>query len=264
MLVVDSITKLGADARGEVVIAASHGGTYSAYLAARAGLRGVVLHDAGVGLDAAGIGSLAYLDTLGRPAATVSHTSARIGDGADLARRGQISHVNAAAAALGCAAGQPATACARRMQSAPLQAATLPPYLESRFVLRDGAGEPPVIGLDSISLARPDDVAAILISGSHGGLLGGDPAAALRVDAVAAVFNDAAVGIDQAGIQRLYALDRRGIPAATVDAFTARVGSARSTWETGEISHVNRAAAGSGWRPGMACRNLPNPTTTGD
>ena len=88
MLVVDSITKLGPDARGEVAIAASHGGVYPAYLAAAAGLRGVVLHDAGIGLDEAGVGCLAYLDALGIPAATVAHTSARIGDGADLARRG--------------------------------------------------------------------------------------------------------------------------------------------------------------------------------
>lgn len=256
MLVVDSITKLPPDARGAVAIAASHGGVYPAYLAAAAGLRGVVLHDAGIGLDEAGIGCLAYLDALGLPAATVAHTSARIGDGADLAARGTISRVNAAAASLGCGVGDSAVECAERLDRAGPSAAAPPPEPESRFILRDAPGEPAVIGLDSISLVGPGDATAILVSGSHGGLLGGDPAAALRVDAVAAVFNDAAVGIDEAGVGRLRALDRRGIPAATVDAFTARIGSAKSTWETGVISCVNAATARLGCHSGTSCQEL--------
>jgi hypothetical protein len=121
-----------------------------------------------------------------------------------------------------------------------------------------------VIGLDSISLVGSDDTTAILVSGSHGGLLGGDPRAALRVDAVAAVYNDAAIGIDEAGAGRLGALDARGIPAATVDAFTARIGSARSTWETGVVSRVNRSAAALGGRPGMACQDLVTMVSVGD
>lgn len=256
MLVVDSITKLPPNAGGAVAIAASHGGIYPAYLAAAAGLRGVILHDAGVGLDEAGVACLAYLDPLGRAAATVAHTSARIGDGTDLARRGVLSRVNATAAAAGCAPGMAAADCARRFESVNVSAAVAPAEPESRFVLRSEPGEPPVIGLDSISLACRDDEAAVLVSGSHGGLLGGVAATALRVDAVAAIYNDAGVGIDDAGISRLPALDRRGVPAAAVDAFTARIGSARSTWETGVISYVNRGAAALGGRPGMTCQKL--------
>jgi hypothetical protein len=264
VLIVDSITKLGPDARGEVAIAASHGGVYPAYLAAAAGLRGVILHDAGIGLDEAGVGCLAYLDALGVPSATVAHTSARIGDGADLAARGTISRVNHTGAALGCAAGQRAVRCAQLMTSATPASLAPPAEPESRFVLRQRPGAPPVIGLDSISLVQPADAAAILVSGSHGGLLGGDPAAALRVDAVAAIYNDAAIGIDEAGIGRLAALDARGIPAATVDAFTARIGSARSTWETGVVSRVNHCAMALGGRPGMTCQNLVTKTCGGD
>src|SRR5713226_3594209 len=58
ILVVDSITKLDESYRGQVLVAASHGGLYPAYLAAKAGFRGVILHDAGLGLDRAGIASL--------------------------------------------------------------------------------------------------------------------------------------------------------------------------------------------------------------
>jgi hypothetical protein len=264
VLVVDSITKLPPNAGGAVAIAASHGGIYPAYLAATAGLRGVVLHDAGVGLEQAGIAGLAYLDALGRPAATVAYTSARIGDGSDLAARGVISHVNATAAAAGCAPGMGAADCARALASAAVSASVAPAEPESRFVLRSEPGEPSVVGLDSISLAVPGDESAVLVSGSHGGLLGGVAASALRVDAVAALYNDAGVGIDDAGISRLAALDRRGVPAATVDAFTARIGSARSTWETGVISYVNRGATAAGGRPGMACQKLISLICAGD
>jgi hypothetical protein len=264
VLVVDSITKLGPNAAGAVAIAASHGGVYPAFLAAAAGLRGVVLHDAGIGLDEAGVASLAYLDAVGRPAATVAHTSARIGDGRDLARRGVISRVNATAAAVGCVAGMAAVDCARRFQSVAVSPAVAPAEPETRCVLRSEPGKRAVIGLDSISLALSGDESAVLVSGSHGGLLGGVAASALRVDAVAAIYNDAGVGIDRAGVSRLPALDRRGVPAATVDAFTARIGSARSTWETGVVSHVNRGAAALGGRPGMTCRELVATVCGGD
>ena len=104
--VADSITKLGSQLRGTVLIAASHGGRYCGYLAALSGLRGVIFNDAGVGKDNAGIGSLDYLQGLGLAAATIAHTSARIGDGADMLKRGRISFCNEIAHALGCEEGQ--------------------------------------------------------------------------------------------------------------------------------------------------------------
>ncbi len=70
-----SITKLPADARGAVVVSGSHGGLYPGYLAARAGLRAVILNDAGVGKDQAGIRALGTCEGLGIAAAAVSHLS---------------------------------------------------------------------------------------------------------------------------------------------------------------------------------------------
>jgi hypothetical protein len=160
--------------------------------------------------------------------------------------------------------------CAHRFESVAVSPAVPPAQPESRLVLRSepgrvgGVGGFRVIGLDSISLARRGDEPAVLVSGSHGGLLGGVDASALRVDAVAAIYNDAGVGIDDAGISRLAALDRRGVPAATVDAFTARIGSARSTWETGVVSHVNSRAAALRGRPGITCQNLVMLICAGD
>ena len=100
---------------------------------------------------------------------------------------------------------------------------------------------PPVWALDSASLVAPEHRDAIVLTGSHGGLLGGRPETALKYDVRAAFYNDAGIGIDEAGVSRLPALDRRGIAAATVSAASARIGDARSTYEDGILSRVNRA-----------------------
>jgi hypothetical protein len=178
--------------------------------------------------------------------------SARIGDGADMAARGIVSYVNGTAAALGCEAGMSALDCALLMRNAQPMSGEAPAYQEARFLLREREAEPLVWGIDSASLVRPEDVGQIVITASHGGLLGADPMAALRVDALACAFNDAGVGVDNAGITRLPALDTRGIAAVTVDARTARIGDVRSSWETGRISHINDRAADAGVEIGMS------------
>jgi hypothetical protein len=248
---VDSITKLEASDAGQVLIAASHGGIYPAYLAASARLRGVILHDAGLGLDRAGIAGLDYLDRVGMAAAAISHLSARIGDGADMAARGRVSHVNRAAAALGCAPGDACRDCAEILLQATPCCVDPPPYEEARFLLRREAGEPEVWGLDSNSLVRAEDAGMIVVTGSHGGLLGGRPESAIRIAVRTAVYHDAGIGIDRAGISRLPALEARGIIAATVAGATARIGEARSLWQSGRLSALNRGAERIGARLDM-------------
>src|SRR6266852_5757100 len=72
ILSADSVTRLGSAHVGAVLVAGSHGGVYAACLAARAGLRAVILNDAGIGLDEAGIAGLAYLDGFGAAAALLT------------------------------------------------------------------------------------------------------------------------------------------------------------------------------------------------
>ena len=247
---VDSITKLD-DFRGDVLIAGSHGGVYAGYLAAKAGLRGVILNDAGIGKDAAGIASLPSLDTIGLAATVVGHDTARIGDGADMADRGIISHVNGTAAALGCAAGQSCMAAAEAMRGGAAFGGEAPPYGEGRFLLRDEPGEPQIWGCDSASLVIAEDAGRIIVTASHGGVLAGRPDYAIAAPVLAALFNDAGIGIDGIGITRLPLLDDMGIAGGTVAADSARIGDARSSWETGRLSHVNRVATASGAEPGM-------------
>lgn len=254
LLVLDSVTRMDERHRGKVLVAGSHGGVYAAYLAALGQLRGVILNDAGGGKEDAGIGGLSYLDDAGIAAATVSHRSSRIGDGADMLARGLISHVNRLGAAAGCRPGMDCADCARLLTKAEIPRHPPPPKRESRFQLRATPGEPEVWGIDSASLVTPEDSDRILIVGSHGQLLGGRPETALKHDAIAAVYNDAGNGIDGAGKSRLPALDARGIAAATVAHDSARIGDARSSWDTGVITHVNDTAKAMGGRPGMTAQ----------
>jgi len=251
-----SVTKLGPEHVGSVLVAGSHGGVIAAYLAAKARVGAVILNDAGGGLDGAGIAGLAYLERLGIAAATVDAMSARIGDGADMHARGVISHANAQAAACGVKPGDACAAAARKLLAAPISRDAAPHYEESRHLLRERQGEPAIWGLDSVSLVRPEDKDRIVMVGSHGGLLGGDPASAIRGEVIAAVFNDAGVGADGAGVTRLPALAARGIAAAAVSSRSARIGEARSTWETGILTHVNATAAALGAKPGMSAQDF--------
>jgi hypothetical protein len=244
----DSITKLSALHEGHVVISGSHGGVYPGYLAARGKLRGVIFSDAGVGLESAGIGSLPLLAGIGLAAATVDYRTARIGDGEDIRRRGIVSYVNGPAAAVGCREGEAASLCAEKMldAQAPLRVTAAP--AEGRTLLR---AEPPRIwAADSNALITADDVGTIAVTGSHGGLLGGKPASAIGPAVIAAAFNDAGMGSENAGISRLPALDVRGIVGVTVSAWSARIGDARSSWATGVISAANDLARRHGAKPG--------------
>lgn len=248
--VTDTITKLTPEDRGLVIVAASHGGVYPGYVAAAGNCRGVILNDAGLGLDRAGIGSLDYLDRFGIPGATVGHQSAMIGDGADMLANGRLSFVNKEAAALGLKAGMACAEAAILMTKALIPKVDPPEHAEDRFLLRDG--DIPVWGIDSNSLVRPADKGTIVVTGSHGAILGGKPETAIRVDALAAVYHDAGIGRNNAGVSRLPALDPRGIGGATVAGNTARVGDARSIWATGVLSQVNAVARSWGAKPGMS------------
>ncbi len=261
IMTVDTITKLDERHRGQVVIAASHGGEYAGYCAAKGHVRAVILNDAGVGKDRAGLGSLAYLDGLGVAAATAGNMSCRIGDGADMREHGVVSFVNQIAARVGCAAGQSVLECATKMLAASVSEVSVPAHAESRFVMRDTPGQPRVIVMDSAALIEAGDAGAIVITASHGALLGGNPDKAVGPNVLAAIFNDAGIGKDRAAITRLPALDRRGIAAGTVSAESARIGDGRSVYEEGVLSHVNQTAAAMGVKAGMTTREFVSRVT---
>jgi hypothetical protein len=254
IIILDSVTHLEPPHHGAAVYAASHGGLYAAAYAAAKGIAAIILNDAGIGREQAGIAGLDLLGSLGVPAAAVSHTSARIGDGKHGAAHGTLSVVNAPAAALGLEPGMACRAALERLAAASLAPSPPPPVADEARSEVSSAAYPgaKVIVIDSASLVTPTDAGRVIVTASHGGLLGGRPETAIKVPVFAAVYNDAGWGIDGAGVSRLPALDARGIAGACVSAFSARIGDGMSTYRDGFISAINATAARHGGRIGQS------------
>ena len=115
VIAIDSITQVAAGDEGAVVVSGSHGGVSSGTFALERPLKLVFFNDAGVGKQQAGIAALGMLQARGVAAAAVAHTSARIGDALDAWQHGVVSHINAAAAALGVRVGDAVQTAAQRL-----------------------------------------------------------------------------------------------------------------------------------------------------
>lgn len=120
-----------------------------------------------------------------------------------------------------------------------------------------GAGvcRPTLRVVDSITELGPADAGSVAVSGSHGGVSSARYAIAARP--LLSVFNDAGVGLDQAGIAALAMMQAVGLAACTVGHHSARIGFAASTLEDGIVSHVNLLAAALGVRVGIGLREQP-------
>lgn len=103
--VMDSISYIGSEHAGVVVVSGSHGGLSSGRYALRHPPRLAVFNDAGVGKDRAGVAALDQLAGFNVAAVAVAAASARIGDGEDTFAHGVIAHLNAPATALGLEPG---------------------------------------------------------------------------------------------------------------------------------------------------------------
>src|SRR5215831_8764376 len=161
VLVFDSVVKLPPEASGAVVIGGSHAAVYAAHMSAKYGCRAAIHHDAGIGKDEAGVSGLAYADKLGMAMAAVATTSARIGDGQDLFRRGVISRANGLAAMCGVKPGMTCRDAAELLKAAPWSHAAPPDKGEDRHVLHG------IACLDSSSLFVPQDRDKVVATGSH-------------------------------------------------------------------------------------------------
>ena len=249
-IIIDSVTRFGPEARGAVVAGGSHAGRYAATLCARAGVAAVLLNDAGFGLDRAGIAGLELLQSLGMPAAAVSHRSARIGHGGDTATCGVISSLNDAARGCGLSEGMTGAEALALLSVGLPPCPAPPPASESRHNL------PGCIAIDSASLLTEEDIGAIALIGSHGGLLGGRPETAAKFPVFAALYNDADGGLEGAGHTRLPALEAQGIAAGTVSAWTAHIGDGMSCWQGGVVSALNPTARRLGARLGDSAQGF--------
>lgn len=105
---------------------------------------------------------------------------------------------------------------------------------------------------DSVTSIQPGSIRDVCVVGSHCGANVGPYA--IHGGVVGLIGNDAGGGLDGAGIATIMWLDTHGIPAAAVDCMTAEIGVARTTWETGVISVVNKGARALGVEVGMAAQ----------
>ena len=245
------------ECRGKVVISGSYGGEYNAYHAGKWGIRGVVLNDAGVGKNRAGIRGLEYLDQVELPGATADADTCHIGDGDHMLQHGRVSHINRSAARCGCDIGDSVRRCAELMGESPVVTASMPPISGAkRYMIRENPGEPAVVCLDAAPMLSDDDAGRIVVTGSHAALFRGRPDDVIRPQVRAIFFSDDGVGMDGAGIARLPLLDARGIVAGTASAASAEIGDSRSIYEEGILSHVNAAARAVGGRVGLRIRDF--------
>ena len=107
--------------------------------------------------------------------------------------------------------------------------------------------------VDSITELKPGaDAGCVAVSGSHGGISSAQYALAARP--LLAIFNDAGIGLDAAGLAALPFLQGHGIAACAVRHTSARIGEARSTLADGVVGHVNALAEALGVREGEACQ----------
>ena len=248
----NSITDASTKDEGHIAVSGSHGGVYPAGVASARGLRAVIFNDAGIGFEQAGVGGVLALDQVGMAAAALDCQTCRIGAASDGLENGVVSVANRSAMALGVAVGMTAKVAADLLEAASQPEDRMTPPAEAQKTVQAERG--PIHLLDSASVVTPALDGEILITGSHGALIGGDPKRALKAKAHVAVFSDAGIGRNGIGVTRLPALQEMGVAAVTASHLTCRIGDAESIYETGVVSAANPLAEGIGARIGLSIK----------
>jgi len=253
-----------------VVICGSHGGIAAAIFAIKYHVKGVIFNDAGCGKEQAGIAGIFLLEKFGILGACVDTFTSCIGLGLET-NRGTISYVNSIALSAGIKSKMSAQETAGLMASWTRNSfnkddISLPKEKEINIKIADNNRY--IISLDSNSMIKKEHINSIILTGSHGGLVGDLPAVKFPVRA--AFYNDAGVGKNKAGISRLDWLQQNGIVGATVSTDSAKIGVGFDTYNSGIISFINQLGLEAGLKRGMSAkdgaqlllRNLPNITLT--
>jgi hypothetical protein len=248
VVLIDSARYCDSRNRGQVLVAASYGGTLPARLVAPHRPRGALFHDVGIAADGSGIMGLAYLEALGIPAGTVDGSTGELGNARDMYDNGRVSRVNILAERAGVRPGQPVAEAAHRLAVGDPGDVTA-----TTKVRRKVEGEPVdghrIVVTDSIVFAWPQDRDNVLVTAGHTGSTG-----ARFIEAVSPwgfVCADGGTAKNGSGYAGLARLDDSDLPGACYDVMTAAMGDAFDAWDRGLISQVNRTAAGYGLVPGQ-------------
>lgn len=227
---------------GDVVVGGSHGAPCATQLVLDARPRGVICHDAGIGLGEGGVAGLKLLGDYLIPGAAVACMSARISDGMDMYRNGRISRFNRAAGRLGVTTDMPTSEAAQLMLDA--RPAFRPPAKRQILVHASELGR--VFALDTVKYADARIAGSVLCMGSHSASSMPKYLEDVGVALAGVITNDVGRAKDDSGIAGLQTLDDAKIAAAVVSCQTARVGDAQSTYHAGVVSACNATAAAMG------------------
>ncbi|MDO8212583.1 hypothetical protein [Conexibacter sp. CPCC 206217] len=249
----DSAYDVRAFNRGrDVMLNASYSGVLPARYVGRHVPRGAIGVDCAIGLEAAGISGLWYLEALGVPAAAADVFTVELGRGESLYETGVVSRLNEDARGRGVREGMSVREAAHLMleRDAPPRS---PDEIDNREVVADGRDGRQVVCLDSIALGRPEDRGRNVLCGA--GHCGRSAAIYLRhVAPLGFIGSDGGRGRDDSGMAGIYAVEPDGLAVATVDARTARMGDGHSTYADGTISAVNAVAEALGVAVGQPAR----------
>ena len=246
--------------RGEVVIAASYGGTLPARLVAPHRPRGAMFHDVGIAADGSGIMGLAYLEALGIPAATVDGASGELGNARDMYDNGRISRVNVLAERCGVEPGMSVADAARELATNEAGDTAVGTKVRRKVVAETADGHRIVV-TDSIVFARSEDSANVLVTAGHTGSTG-----AKFIEEVSPrgfICADGGTAKNGSGYAGLPVLDEAGLAGACYDVMTAAMGDAFDAWDRGLISRVNELAKKCGVAVGQTVQEAAHHLLTG-
>lgn len=257
VLVFDSATFVGGymgtqpGDTGAVLVAASYAGVLCAKLMLAAKPRAVIGLDCGIGKDGAGIAGLWYYEALETPAAAADTNTCELGHGQDLWDHGVLSRVNECAQRLGVAPGMTARAAVDAIFTGALRPKAWDPA--RRLVVQTAPNGRSVVCTDSIAFALPEDRERnVLCTAGHTGRSVLDYFLTYRPWGY--ICSDGGIGKNRSGLTALEPSAAAGVPGASVDAHTARMGDGQSTYFDGIISAMNSLAAAKGVKPGQPAR----------
>lgn len=237
----------------DVVCNASYAGVLPVRFIAEHRPRGAIGVDCGIGKDGAGIAGLWYLEALGILGAAADVHSVELGNGIDLYEAGTISRANEPARSVGVRIGMSVSDAAGLMlETDPVVGAAA--EVTNRTVMHEEADGRAIVCTDSIAFGLPEDAERnVLCTAGHTGR--SSVPYLRRVRPRGFICSDGGRGKNDAGTAGLGMVESDGLAGATVDAATARMGDALSTFHDGVISACNAVAAGRGVRVGQAARD---------
>ena len=254
VVAVDSAYDVAEINRGrDVVINASYTGVLPARFIAEKAPAGAIGLDCAVGPQGASIAGLWYLEARNLPAATVDVSGVVLGNGMDVWKNGRISYLNQPSRDLGVMEGQSVEEAARAMLSGEVITPASPSDVTNRRIMIEHPSGRKVVCTDSIAFGLAEDLGTtVLVTAGHTGRSAVPYLEKFLPHAY--ICSDGGMGRDRSGVAALAVLDAQGVPGAAVDARTARMGDAMSSWDSGVISAASALARQAGVTEGMQCR----------